>query len=81
MPIAAQDAGRAGAARKGQPWLIDPAFAREQHERARRAAAKVINADPEDTRAGAQAGREQHRQKMPELHLPFPIDMNTVVII
>jgi hypothetical protein len=41
----------------------------------------VINADPEDTRAGAQAGREQHRQKMPELHLPFPIDMNTVVII
>ena len=48
LPIAAQDAGRAGAARKGQPWLIDPAFAREQHERARRAAAKVINADPED---------------------------------
>ena len=48
MPIAAQEAGRAGAARKGQPWLIEPAFAREQHERARHAAALVINADPED---------------------------------
>ena len=48
LPIAAQEAGRAGAARKGQPWLIEPAFAREQHERARHAAALVINADPED---------------------------------
>src|SRR6202011_5677735 len=48
LPIAAQDAGRAGAARKGQPWLVHAAFAREQHERARRAAAKLINADPED---------------------------------
>jgi selenocysteine lyase/cysteine desulfurase len=48
LPIAAQEAGRAGAARKGQPWLIDPAFARGQYERARRAAARVINADPED---------------------------------
>jgi hypothetical protein len=24
LPIAAQDAGRAGAARKGQPWLMIP---------------------------------------------------------
>ena len=48
LPIAAQEAGPTGVARKGQPWLIDPAFAKEQHERARRAAAKVINADPED---------------------------------
>jgi selenocysteine lyase/cysteine desulfurase len=48
LPITVQDAGRAGAVRKGQPWLIDPAFAREQHERARRAAAHVISADPED---------------------------------
>jgi selenocysteine lyase/cysteine desulfurase len=48
LPIAAQEAGRVGVARKGQPWLIDPAFAGEQHERARRAAAKVIGAEPED---------------------------------
>src|SRR5258708_7394018 len=26
LPIATQDAGRAGVARKGQPWLIDPAL-------------------------------------------------------
>ena len=25
LPIATQDAGRAGVARKGQPWLIEPA--------------------------------------------------------
>ena len=48
LPIATQAAGRAGVARKGRPWLIDPAFPREQHERARRAAAALINADPED---------------------------------
>jgi selenocysteine lyase/cysteine desulfurase len=48
LPIASQEAGRIGVARKGQPWLIDPAFPAQQYERARRAAAKVINADPED---------------------------------
>ncbi len=48
LPRAVQDAGRAGVARKGQPWLIDAAFARAQHERARAAAARLINADPED---------------------------------
>jgi len=26
LPIAAQEAGRLGVARKGQPWLIDPAL-------------------------------------------------------
>jgi selenocysteine lyase/cysteine desulfurase len=48
LPVAVQDAGRMGVARKGQPWLLDPGFASRQYERARRAAASVINADPED---------------------------------
>jgi selenocysteine lyase/cysteine desulfurase len=48
LPIATQDAGRAGVARKGQPWLIDPALPATQYERARRAAARLINADPDD---------------------------------
>ncbi len=48
LPRAVQEAGRMGAVRKGQPWKIDAAFAAQQHERARRAAAGLINADPED---------------------------------
>src|SRR5256885_15625030 len=48
LPIATQDAGRAGVARKGQPWLIDPALPAAQYERARRAAARLINADADD---------------------------------
>jgi selenocysteine lyase/cysteine desulfurase len=48
LPIATQEAGRVGVARKGQPWLIDQAFAAGQHERARRAAARLIDADPDD---------------------------------
>ncbi len=48
LPRAVQEAGRIGVARKGQPWKIDHAFAAEQHERARRAAAGLINADAED---------------------------------
>jgi selenocysteine lyase/cysteine desulfurase len=48
LPLAAQEAGRIGAARKGQPWLIDHAFATAQHERARSAAARLINADAGD---------------------------------
>jgi selenocysteine lyase/cysteine desulfurase len=48
LPIAAQEAGRAGVARKGRPWLIEAGFPAEQHERARRAAARLINADPAD---------------------------------
>ena len=43
-----QEAGRAGVARKGRPWTIDPAFAAGQHQRARRAAARLINAEPDD---------------------------------
>ncbi|HUI17744.1 MAG TPA: aminotransferase class V-fold PLP-dependent enzyme, partial [Alphaproteobacteria bacterium] len=48
LPRAVQEAGRVGVARKGQPWKIDQAFASGEHERARRAAAGLINADPED---------------------------------
>jgi selenocysteine lyase/cysteine desulfurase len=48
LPNACQEAGRIGVARKGQPWRIDPALPAQQYERARRAAAKVINADPDD---------------------------------
>jgi len=48
LPLATQEAGRVGVARKGQPWKLDPSFAGQQHERARRAAAALINADPED---------------------------------
>src|SRR5262249_1558240 len=48
LPFAVLEAGRTGVARKGRPWLIDQAFASEQYERARRAAARLINADPED---------------------------------
>ena len=48
LPLAVQEAGRIGAARKGRPWLIDQAFAAAQYERARNAAARLINADADD---------------------------------
>src|SRR5262249_849490 len=48
LPIAVQEVGRAGVARKGQPWRIDPALPSKQYERARAAAAALINADADD---------------------------------
>ncbi|MBO0764401.1 MAG: aminotransferase class V-fold PLP-dependent enzyme [Hyphomicrobiaceae bacterium] len=48
LPLAAQEAGRTGAARKGRPWLIDQDFATSQYERARHAAAQLINAQASD---------------------------------
>ncbi len=48
LPLASQEAGRIGVARKGQPWRIDADFAVAQHERARRAAAALIGAEAED---------------------------------
>lgn len=48
LPLATQEAGRAAVARKGQPWKLDASFANQQHERARTAAARLINADPGD---------------------------------
>jgi selenocysteine lyase/cysteine desulfurase len=48
LPLKTQEAGRAGVARKGQPWTLDAAFAAQQYERARSAAARLINAAPAD---------------------------------
>lgn len=48
LPRATMEAGRAGVALKGQPWSNGYARQAEQYERARRAAARVINADPDD---------------------------------
>ena len=48
LPLKTLEAGRAAVGRKGRPWTIDAAFANQQHERARAAAARLINADPAD---------------------------------
>jgi len=48
LPRASVEAGRAAVARKGQPWALPADFAPAQFERARRAAARLINADPAD---------------------------------
>src|SRR5262249_12014087 len=42
------DIGRAGVERKGRPWTLPASFAHEQHERARAAAARLINAEAHD---------------------------------
>ena len=48
LPLRTLEAGRAAVGRKGAPWTLDAGFANEQHERARAAAARLINADPAD---------------------------------
>jgi selenocysteine lyase/cysteine desulfurase len=48
LPLAVQEAGRAAVSRKGQPWKLPPDFQSQQYERARRAAASLIGADPVD---------------------------------
>ena len=48
LPLKTQEAGRAAVGRKGQPWTLDAGFANRQNERARSAAARLINADPSD---------------------------------
>ena len=48
LPLRTQEAARAAVGRKGRPWTLEAGFANEQHERARRAAARLINADPAD---------------------------------
>jgi selenocysteine lyase/cysteine desulfurase len=48
LPLAVQEAGRRGVARKGRPWLIDQTFFAHQYERARSAAARLIHADDGD---------------------------------
>jgi selenocysteine lyase/cysteine desulfurase len=48
LPRPVLEAGRAAVGRKGQPWRLDASFAGAQYERARAAAARLINADPAD---------------------------------
>jgi selenocysteine lyase/cysteine desulfurase len=48
LPRAVQEAGRAAVTRKGQPWKLPGDFASGQHERARKAAAALIGANPDD---------------------------------
>jgi selenocysteine lyase/cysteine desulfurase len=48
LPRAVKAAGEVGVARKAQPWAIEPGNAQRQFERARAAAARLINADPDD---------------------------------
>jgi selenocysteine lyase/cysteine desulfurase len=48
LPQRTLEAGRAAVGRKGMPWTLDAGFANTQHERARAAAARLINADPAD---------------------------------
>jgi selenocysteine lyase/cysteine desulfurase len=48
LPLATVETARQAVARKSRPWLIDQDFATGQYERARKAAAGLINADPQD---------------------------------
>ena len=48
LPLKTLEAGRAAVGRKGTPWTLDAGFATSQHERARTAAARLINADVDD---------------------------------
>src|SRR6201993_4597036 len=48
LPLASQEAGRAAVGRKGQPWKLPDGFQREQYERARKPAAALIGAEPDD---------------------------------
>jgi selenocysteine lyase/cysteine desulfurase len=48
LPRAVKAAGEFGVARKAQPWAIEPGNAQKQFERARAAAARLINAEPDD---------------------------------
>jgi selenocysteine lyase/cysteine desulfurase len=48
LPLRTLEAGRAAVGRKGTPWTLEAGFANAQHERARTAAARLINAEPSD---------------------------------
>jgi selenocysteine lyase/cysteine desulfurase len=48
LPRKTLEAGRAAVGRKGQPWKLPGGFANGLHERTRAAAARLINADPDD---------------------------------
>ena len=48
LPIRTLEAGRTAVGRKGRPWTLEASFANQQHERARTAAARLINAEVSD---------------------------------
>src|ERR1044072_510384 len=48
LPLRTLEAARAAVGRKGTPWTLEAGFANAQHERARTAAARLINAEPSD---------------------------------
>jgi len=48
LPLKTIEAARQAASRKGRPWEIDHEFAAAQYERARKAAAQLIHAEPSD---------------------------------
>jgi selenocysteine lyase/cysteine desulfurase len=48
LPLKTLQAGRDAVGRKGKPWTLDAGFAGRQHDRARIAAARLIDADPAD---------------------------------
>jgi selenocysteine lyase/cysteine desulfurase len=48
LPRAVKAVGEIGVARKAQPWAIEPGNLQQQFERARTAAARLINAEPDD---------------------------------
>ncbi|MBR1150190.1 aminotransferase class V-fold PLP-dependent enzyme [Bradyrhizobium sp. JYMT SZCCT0428] len=48
LPIRTLEAGRAAVGRKGAPWTLPASFANQQNERARAAAARLINAEASD---------------------------------
>src|SRR4029079_15113762 len=48
LPLAVQEAGRRGVARKGRPWLLEQTFFANQYERARSAAAQRLHAETGD---------------------------------
>ena len=56
LPLKTQEAGRAAVGRKGTPWTLEAGFANTQHERARAAAARLINAGPADVALIASVG-------------------------
>lgn len=56
LPLRTLEAGRAAVARKGQPWTLEAGFANAQYERTRAAAARLINASPDDVALIASVG-------------------------
>jgi selenocysteine lyase/cysteine desulfurase len=48
LPLRTLEAGRAAVLRKGTPWTLEAGFANAQHDRARSAAARLIQAEPSD---------------------------------